>query len=339
VIRRQALETTTNIMLMKTMSFLAAGLAAALLLGAGCDQEPSTSTQSHPANHVIAVIPKSTNLVFWQSVVAGAREAGKDYGYQIDWNGPDRETNSAGQIQIIDDAIAHQVEGVVLAPVDRRELVPAVEKLAALKIPCAIIDSGLDSVQFLSFASTDNYQGGVLAAQRMGRMLGGKGRVLVVRHIAGSHSTAKRVSGFTETISNSFPGITIADSQSGGDTVEGARQATAAMLAQHPDAQGVFACNITTSVGALQALQAANLPGVKLVAFDPDKTLLDGLRVGQVDAIILQNPYQMGYEGVKVVALHNNGQSSPRLINTGIEMVTSETLTDPKIMRLLGLQQ
>jgi ribose transport system substrate-binding protein len=188
-------------------------------------------------------------------------------------------------------------------------------------------------------ASTDNYQGGVLAAQRMGQILGGQGNVLVVRHIAGSHSTAKRVSGFTDTISNNFPGIKIVDSQSGQDTVEAAMQATEEMLARNPDVQGIFACNITTSVGALQALQKQNRTQVKMIAFDPDKTLLDGLRAGQVDSIVLQNPFKMGYEGVKALALHNNGQSSPRLIDTGVEVVTSENLTDPKIMRLLGIQQ
>ena len=76
-----------------------------------------------------------------------------------------------------------------------------------------------------------------------------------------------------------------------------------------------------------------------MVAFDPDKSLLDGLRSGEVAAIILQNPYKMGYEGVKAVALHNKGQSSPRLIDTGVEVVSNKSLTDPNIMRLLGLQQ
>ena len=176
-------------------------------------EETATTETSSGHKHVIAVIPKLTNTVFWQSVLAGAQEAGKDYGYEIIFDGPDRETNSARQIQIVDEAIARQVEGVLLAPVDRQGLVPSVDKLDELKIPCVIIDSGLDAVHFVSFASTDNYQGGVLAAQRMGQVLGGKGNILVVRHIAGSHATVKRLSGFTDTISNDFPGIKIVDSE------------------------------------------------------------------------------------------------------------------------------
>ena len=324
---------------MKKFPSFTALLAAALFFGASCEKEPATGETPSGARHVIAVIPKSTNLVFWQSVVTGAEAAGKDFGYEINWNGPDRETNSARQIQIIDDAIARRADGVVLAPVDRKELVPSVEKLATLNIPCAIIDSGLDSIHFLCIASTDNYQAGVLAARRMGEILGGKGNVIVVRHIPGSHSTSKRVSGFTDTISHEFPGIKIVDSQSGQDTEEAARQVTIDMLKRNADVQGLFACNITTSVGALQALQEQKRNEVKMVAFDPDKALLDGLRSGEIAAILLQNPYKMGYEGVKAVALHNKGQSSPRVIDTGIEVVSRESLTDPKITKLLGLQQ
>lgn len=331
---------------MKTFLFLATLLAAALLFGAGCKKETSTNETPAEANvtpntasHVIAVIPKLTNTVYWQAVLAGAKEAGKDYGYEIIWDGPDRETNSTRQIQIVGDAIARHVAGVVLAPVDRMELIPPVETLAKLKIPCAIIDSGVETVQFLCYASTDNYEGGVLAARRMGEALGGKGNVIVVRHIAGSHSTLKRVIGFVATLTNEFPDIKIVDSQSGQDTAETARKATLEMLKRNPDVQGLFACNVQVSMGALEALQEQKRSDVKMVAFDPDKALLDGMRAGQVDAIVLQNPYKMGYEGVKAVALHIKGESVPRIIDTGVELVTDKTLTEPKIIRLLGIQE
>jgi ribose transport system substrate-binding protein len=324
---------------MKQMSCYAMLLLSVLFVGAGCEKNSDIGETPSGPKHVIAVIPKLTNTVYWQSVLAGAQAAGKDYGYEIIWNGPDRETNSALQVQIVDEAIAKQVEGVVIAPVDRTALVPSVDKLDQLNIPCVIIDSGLDTVRFLSFASTDNYQGGVLAAQQMGKVLGGKGNILVVRHIAGSHATIKRVSGFTDTISNDFPGMTIVDSESGQDTSEIAKKVTEEMLQRHPDVQGLFACNVDVSVGALAALQQMKRTDVKMVAFDPAKSLLDGLRSGEVAAIVVQDPYKMGYEGVKVVALHNKGQSSPRLIDTGVAVVTSENLTDPKIMRLLGEQQ
>ena len=179
----------------------------------------------------------------------------------------------------------------------------------------------------------------MLAAEQLGHALGGKGNVLVVRHIAGSHATIKRLKGFSDTLTNEFPDIKIVDSESGQDTAEIAKGVTAQMLANHPDVQGLFACNVDVSVGALEALQAANRTDVKMVAFDPDKSLIDGLKTGQVVAIVVQDPYNMGYQGVKVLALHNKGQSSPRVIDTGVEVVTAANITDPKIMRLLGEQQ
>src|SRR5271166_297687 len=126
---------------MKKLLSFSTLLMAALALGAGCEKESATTEMPVGPRHVIAVITKLTNTVYWQSVFAGAQEAGRDYGYEIIWDGPDRETNSARQIQIVDDAIARHVEGVVLAPVDRQNLVPSVDKLADLRIPCVIVDS------------------------------------------------------------------------------------------------------------------------------------------------------------------------------------------------------
>ena len=314
---------------------------AGLFLSAACGQKAEaadTPTSSNPTP-VIELITKLTNTVYWQAVFAGAKEAGKDYGYDITWGGSDREINSTPQVELVDRAIADHVSGVVIAPVDRTALVPSVDKLADLKIPCVIIDSGLDAVRFLSIASTDNYEGGVLAARSLGKALGGKGNVLVVRHIAGSHATIKRVNGFTDTIAKEFPGITIVDSESGQDEAAIAKEVTKEMLKKHPDVQGLFACNVDMSVGALEALQAEKRTDVKMVAFDPAKSVIDALRSGEVVAIIVQNPYKMGYEGVKVIALQIKGQTSPRVIDTGVEAVTMDNITDPKIMRLLGEQQ
>jgi ribose transport system substrate-binding protein len=324
---------------MKRFLFLSMFFAMALFFSVGCEKRVPISEPPAGPRHVIALIPKLTNTVYWQSVLAGAQEAGKDYGYEIIWAGPDRETNYGGQIQVVNNAIAHHVEGVVIAPVDRTRLVPSVEQLAALNIPCSIIDSGLDSVHFLCIASTDNYKGGVLAARQMAKVLGGKGNVIVVRHIPGSHAAAKRTSGFTDTIAKEFPHIKIVASESGQDQTSIAKKVTEDMLRRHPDVQGLFACNVDLSVGALEALQELKRTDVKMIAFDPAKSLIDSLQSGNVKAIVVQDPYKMGYEGVKAVALHNIGQSSPRLIDTGVEVVTEGNLTDPHTMRLLGEQQ
>src|SRR5438045_3241525 len=121
--------------------FLALAVVASLMLSSGCNKKTTDNTPGAATKHVIAVIPKGTTHIYWQSVKAGAVAAGKEFGYEIQWNGPERETDRERQIQIVEDFIVQKVDGVVLAPLDKDALVPSVEKLAGLKIPCAIIDS------------------------------------------------------------------------------------------------------------------------------------------------------------------------------------------------------
>jgi ribose transport system substrate-binding protein len=319
---------------MKSKLVAIAVSACLVLLCARCGKK----SDSAASEHAIAVIPKGTTHIYWQSVKAGAEAAGKELGYQIYWNGPERETDRERQIQIIEDFIVQKVDGVVLAPLDRQALVPSVEKLDSLKIPCAIIDSGIDTDKYITFAATDNYQGGMMAAKRMGEILGGKGNVIVVKYVPGSASTTDRENGFIETIQKEFPNIKIVDSKYAQDTVETALQVTEDMLTRNQDLQGLFACNASTTVGALQALQSQKRGEVKMVGFDSEKALLDGLRGRQIDALIVQNPYKMGYEGVKAVVAAIKGETVAKKIDTGVMLITKDSLSDPAIKTLLGIQ-
>jgi len=318
--------------------FALTALAIGLTLATGCNKKPADNTPGASTKHVIAVIPKGTTHIYWQSVKAGAEAAGKEFGYEIQWNGPERETDRERQIQIVEDFIVQKVDGVVLAPLDKDALVPSVEKLASLKIPCAIIDSAVNTDKYVTFAATDNYQGGVLAARRMGEILGGKGNVIVLKYVPGSASTTDRENGFIETIQKEFPGMKIVDSKYGQDTVETALQAAEDMLTKNKDVQGFYACNAPTAIAALQALQTQKRAEIKMVGFDAEKALIDGLRAGQIDALIVQNPFKMGYEGVKAVAMSIKGQPVEKKIDTGVEVVTQSVLDKPEIKALLNIQ-
>lgn len=325
---------------MKNTSLALLSLFAGLMLSTGCKQKPadnSTGTATS-AKHVIAVIPKGTTHIYWQSVKAGAEAAGKEFGYEIQWNGPERETDRERQIQIVEDFIVQKVDGVVIAPLDRDALVPSVEKLANLKIPCAIVDSGINTSNYVTFAATDNYNGGVLAARRMGEILGGKGNLLVLQYVPGSASTTERENGFIDTIGKEFPNMKIVDKKYGNDTVETALQAAEDMLTRNKDVQGFYACNASTAVAALQALQSQNRPEIKMVGFDAEKALIDGLKAGQIDALVVQNPFKMGYEGVKAIAMTIKGQPVEKKIDTGVAVVTKDALDKPEIKALLNIQ-
>ncbi|MHC4088099.1 MAG: ABC transporter substrate-binding protein [Planctomycetota bacterium] len=285
----------------------------------------------------IAVIPKGTTHIFWESVRKGAEKAGTEAGVKILWNGPKRETDREEQIQIIEDFIVQKVSGVVLAPLDSKALVPKVDELYDKNIPCVIVDSGIDTDKYVCFAATDNYIGGLIAARRMGKILNGKGKIVVLKYVPGSASTTNRENGFVDTIRKEFPEIDIVDQQYGKDTVETALQVTEDMLTKNVELDGLFACNASTSVGALQGLRSQGRAGkIKMIGFDTEKALIDGLKEGTIDSLVAQNPYKMGYEGVKAVLAVLDGTELPtRRIDTGVNLVTKDNMATPEIQALL----
>jgi ribose transport system substrate-binding protein len=255
------------------------------------------------------------------------------------WNGPERETDREKQIQIVEDFIVQKVSAVVLAPCDRKALVPVVEKLSEKQIPCVVIDSAIDTDKYVTFAATDNYAGGMLAARRMGEILGGKGKVVVVKYVPGSGSTTNRENGFIETIGREFPGIKIVDTKYGMDTVETALQATEDLLTKNAELDGLYACNASTSVGALQALQSQKRTGkVKMVGFDAEKALVDGLESGAIDALVVQDPFKMGYIAVQSAHVALQDKPVEARIDTGVVLVTKQSMTKPEVKKLLGTQ-
>jgi len=306
---------------------------AAVFIVIGISRKGTTGSQRR-----IAVIPKGTTHIFWQSVRAGAEKAGEETGTKIFWNGPKLETDREEQIQIIEDFIVQKVSGIVLAPLDRKALVPSVVKMYENNIPCVIIDSAIDTDKIVSFAATDNYKGGVLAARRMGEILNGKGRIIVVRYVPNSASTTNRENGFIDTIKKEFLDIEIVDEQYGMATVETALQATEDMLTKNTDLDGLYACNASTAVGALQALQSQGRKEIKMVGFDAEDALVNGLKSGVIDSLVVQNPLKMGYLGVKTIIDKLDGKEPPKRIDTGVELVTRERLGEPDIKELLNLQ-
>jgi ribose transport system substrate-binding protein len=286
----------------------------------------------------IAVIPKGTTHDFWNAVLAGARRAAEEEGgVEVTWTGPEREGDRERQIQIVEDFVVKRASGIVLAPGDSRALVPVVERATAAGIPVVIIDSGIETERIVSFVATDNYQGGAIAAKRMGEILKGRGRVAVVKYMAGSASTTAREQGFMETLAKEFPQIEIADHRYGMDTVETALSAAEDVLTRHQDLDGMFACNESTARGALRALESqGRAERVKLIGFDSSEPLLEGLRAGRIDSLVVQNPFRMGYDGVRMVVARVRGRPVERRIDTGVELVTAANLDSPEIQQLIN---
>ncbi len=312
-----------------------------LLLTAGCSRSHSAPEAGGEGGAPlrIAVIPKGTTHEFWKSVHAGAVKASRELGVAIVWKGPLKEDDLKGQIDVVDSFVAQGVSGIVLAPLSDKGLAGSVHAAVGAGIPVVVFDSDLSGSDPTSFVATDNVAAGRMAAEELARRIGDKGNVVVLRYQEGSASTAHREQGFLDAI-KTHPGITVVSAnQYGGATTESAfatsENLLAAQKAQAGGVQGVFAPNESTTFGMLLALRKADLASkVHLVGFDASDKLVQAVREGAIDALVLQNPMNIGYLAVKSMALHLRGQPVERRIDTGARLATKETLDTPEIGEL-----
>lgn len=283
----------------------------------------------------IAVVPKGTAHIFWKTVEAGARAAGKEGGAQILWNGPAEETDVTGQIAILEDFITQGVKAIVMAACDAKALVPVVQKARAKGIPVITIDSGIETADALSFVATDNVAGAKMGAQKLAELIGKKGKVGLIPFIKGAATSDMREQGFKEGIA-AFPEIQLVSTLYSQSDATQAMQKTEDMLTSVPDLAGIFAANEPAVVGAANVLKQRNLAGkVKLVGFDASDAELTALKEGVVQALVVQNPYKMGFEGVRLALQAIKGEKIPERVDTGVTIVTKDNLTDPDVQRLV----
>jgi ribose transport system substrate-binding protein len=295
-------------------------------------------------SYKIAVIPKGTTHEFWKSIHAGAKKAEQELKaggvtVQIIWKGPLKEDDREQQIQVVENFIAQRVNGIVLAPLDRKGLVAPVETATRGKIPVIIIDSGLESKAPVSSVSTDNREGGRLAARNLGKMLGGKGNAIMLRYAVGSASTEEREAGFLEVMQKDFPGIKLLSTdQHAGATRDSAKRTAENLLNRYGrQIQGVFASNESSAAGMLLALRDFGLAGkVSFVAFDSGETLNAGLKAGHVQGMVVQNPMRMGYLGVKTMVAVLQGKKVEPFVDTGVGFVTKENFNSPEMAEIVN---
>lgn len=294
--------------------------------------------------YTIAVIPKGTTHEFWKCIHAGAIKAQRELQAQgtkveIIWKGPLREDDRDQQIQVVENFMTRRVSGIVLAPLDSRALVKPVANAVASGIPVVIMDSDLNSDKHVSFVATDNYKGGVLGAERLASLLGGKGNVILLRYAVGSASTEARENGFLDTIKSNYPNIKIISAdQYAGATRETAYQASQNLLNRHGrNVNGIFCVNENSAVGMAKALRDLGKAGgqVKMVGFDAGSQSVQDLKNGDVQGLVVQNPVRMSYLGVMTLMKHLRGETVEKRIDTGVTVVTRENMEQPEIKELI----
>jgi ribose transport system substrate-binding protein len=314
----------------------AAMVVAAGLIAAACSN-PAT-----PGKLTIAVIPKGTSHVFWQSIHAGAIKAGSELGIDVAYRGPLREDDRDSQVAEVENAVGRGVSGIVLAPLDDAALVGPVSAAMRQKVPVVIIDSGLKGEDYVSFVATDNEVGGRLGGEKLAQLLGGKGRVILLRYAEGSDSTTRREDGFLSAM-KANPGIELVSSnQYAGADVEGAYKKGEAILSQHKrpdgslDVDGIFCPNESSTFGMLRVLQDNGWAGkVRFVGFDASDSLVQALRNGHIHGLVVQDPVRMGYLGVKTLVSHLKGDKVERRIDTGVRVISKDDMDTPEAKELL----
>ena len=309
----------------------------------GASGDNRATSKSPGGKLTIAVIPKGTTHEFWKAIHAGAVRAQRELATAGDsmtliWKGPIREDDREQQVQVVEGFVSEGVQGMVLAPLDSRGLVRPVEEARRAGVPTVIIDSGLETDSIVSFVATDNRRGGALAADRLGELLGGKGKALLLRYAEGSASTEERERGFLEELHAKYPQIQLVSAdQYAGPTRETAKRASENVLNRFGgDLQGIFTVNESSTIGMLLALQDINKAGqIHFIGFDPSPILISAMRARQLDGLVVQDPMRMGYLGVKTMVDHLRGKSVSRRIDTGVTLVTPANLDSARVKELV----
>lgn len=289
----------------------------------------------------IPIIVKDTTSFYWQIVLAGARAAGKELGIAVPELGAQSESDIAGQITILENAVAQSPAAIVIAPTEFKALGKAVDE-AAKHVPIVGIDSAADSKAFRSFLTTDNVQGGRIAADGLAAAIKetyGKveGKIAIITSLPGVGSLDQRREGFLDQLKTKYPDLeVVADKYADGQATTGLHMMTD-LITANPDLRGVFASNLIMAQGVGQVIAENELGNkIRVIGFDSDEKTVGFLKEGVLAGLVVQDPYRMGYEGVKTALAVSKGEKVPESVDTGANLITKDNMDEPRNAALLN---
>ena len=298
-----------------------AALLCVFLLGCGADT-------TYSEQHTVALIAKSTETEFWLSVFAGAEAAATEYNLKLTITGPETEEDYETQNQMVADAVAEGAQAIVFSAIDYENNAAAIDDAAKKGAKIVAIDSSVDSQAVSTYIGTDNYAAGQMAAQAALDRIVGTLRIGIVNYDMNSANGQERERGARDLFSSTGRAEVVAAINTLAEASH-AREDTAQMLADHPGINVLLAFNEPTSVGAAQAVEELGLSqDVFLVGFDSNVATVEGLQTGSVDALIVQNPYAMGYLGVESAykLLSGQGTGLTAVVDTSTQIVDRDNL-------------
>jgi ribose transport system substrate-binding protein len=297
----------------------------------------STSTSSGPKPLKIIAVPKSLASSYWTIVENGVKcYASKVPNVNIVWNGVQTDTQVSDQISLLQNYITQSPDGILYAATDAKALAPVTQQAVSANVPVFNFDSGT-APQTVPLFATDNTAAAAKAADEMGTLLNGTGKIALLEFVPGSATNDQRVNGFKQELAAKYPNIQIVADQANGSDSAKALSQTQNILSAHPDIKGIYAANQQGGEGAAQALNAASLGGkVHLISFDASDPLVSDLQNGTVDALVVQNPFKMGFDSLKAMVNQLRNGVKAQNEDTGVTLVTKANFNDPATKALLN---
>lgn len=314
---------------------VAAALAVAVAGGCGSGDSSGGSSKG---GEKITLVQGIANEPFYISMYCGAKEEAAKLGVRLSVQAA-AQWDVAQQTQVVNSVAASRPKAVLIAPVDKDAMTGPVRQLSGNGSKVVFVDTELaDPSIGLSRISSDNRLGGRLAAQTLAKQVGDKGKVLVLSPKKGIATTDDRVAGFKEELAR-HPGIRLVSEQYPGDDAGKATEIVGGELSKNPDLAGIFAANLVTGEGAGAALkQAKKVGSVKLIEFDASPKQVEDLRAGTIQALISQEPLEIGRQGIDQAVNALRGKPVTKQIKTELVAVTKENIDRPEVAKYLYKQ-
>jgi len=312
-------------------------VVTSMLAACGGTPAATQAPAAAPAEKLyIPVISKGFQHQFWQAVKLGSENAAKDLNVEITFEGPESEAMVDKQVEMFQTALDKKPAAICLAAVDSKAFQPLLEKAKAAGIPVIGFDSGVDSDIPVTTATTDNIAAAALAADKMVELIGGEGEVAVIAHDQTSRTGIDRVKGFTDQIAAKYPKVTIVDTQYGGGDQLKSTDLAKAIIQAHPNLKGFFGANEGSIIGVLNAAKELGMEGkLTIIGYDSGQQQMDAIRSGAESGAITQNPIGIGYKCVEAAVKAYNGETLPKIIDTGFMWYDKTNIDAPEIQAVL----
>jgi ribose transport system substrate-binding protein len=276
------------------------------------------SGRSADGGTYIPLVSKGFQHQFWQAVKSGAEQAAKDLNVQINFIGPESESQVDKQMEMLQTELGKNPKALGFAALDSKAATPLLQQAQRNKIPVIAFDSGVDSDIPLTTVSTNNKEAAGLAADKMAEAIGGSGKVAVIVHDQTSRTGIERRDGFLERMRARYPNIQVVDVQYGGGDHLRSADIAKAVINGNPDLKGYYGANEGSAIGVVNAVNELGISGrIVVIGFDSGKLQLDAIRSGLMYGAVQQNPVGMGYRTVEAAVKALNGETLPKQIDSG----------------------